>query len=117
MTGYEVYRRCLSLLGYTSAENETVSCKALLTRMPDIINSIAADLNIEEIPELTSPINADSKRLDALCCGCTMLLALSEGDGAKNKLFAEIYNSKRGAVLSKTGAIEDRLPKTSDGGI
>ena len=116
MTGFDIFRRCVVLLGYSNNAEETVSGKALLSRMPDIINQIALDLKIEPIVELSSKIDADKDVLDALCNGCTMLLALSEGDGAKNQLFATIYNAKRAAVLGGSYTKSDVMPTPSDGG-
>jgi hypothetical protein len=43
------------------------------------------------------------------------MLALVEGDGAKNEIFTKIYNSKRAAALSKVEKIQDKLPITTDG--
>ena len=44
-----------------------------------------------------------------------MLLAVSEGETEKNKLFAQIYNAKRAAVLCETQSVEDKLPSVSYG--
>ena len=45
-----------------------------------------------------------------------MLMAFSEGDTGKDKLFTEIYNAKRAALLSKTDYVIDNLPVTESGG-
>ena len=117
MTGNDIFKRSLNLLGYTPTEQEAVSSKALLTRMPDILNQILSDLGLSELTDLSQNIKATPIQLDAVCCGCTMLLALSDGDNTKNRIFTEIYNAKRAAALSKTGQRQDTLPYTCDGGI
>ncbi|MEE1238872.1 MAG: hypothetical protein UHO61_02985 [Acutalibacteraceae bacterium] len=117
MTGHDIYNRCMALLGYTAAENEAILGKTFLGRMPEIINQIAADLKLSGVETLDTEIDATAAKTDALCYGCTMLLALSENDGAKNQLFANIYNAKRSAALGHTATIEDVLPSTVSGGI
>ena len=117
MTGFEIYKRCLALLGYTSSDDETVQSKTLLSRMPEIINQIALDLRLEPISSLSSKIDAEAEILDALCNGCAMLLALSEGDGGKNQLFATIYNSKRASALGGSYIKSDVLPSPFGGGV
>ena len=116
MTGNDIFKRCLALLGYTQAESEAVSCKALLNRMPEIIASICFDLKITPVFDLEGEITANDTQLDALCCGCTMLLALSEGEGGKHRLFTELYNARRAAALSEISTVKDCLPVT-DGGL
>ena len=116
MTGNDIFKRCLSLLGYTSP-NETQSTSALLSRMPDILNQILSDLKMPLVKNLTQTIEGTPLQIDAVCCGCAMLLAFSDGDARKNRVFTEIYNGRRAAALSKTGKISDTLPYTCDGGI
>lgn len=116
MTGFDVYKRCLALLGYTSADEETIEGKTLISRMPEIINQIALDLRLEPQINLSSNIEAETEILDALCNGCAMLMALSEGDSAKNQLFATIYNSKRASALGGSYIKRDVLPSPFGGG-
>lgn len=117
MTGNDIFKRSLSLLGYTPTEQEAVSSKALLLRMPDILNQILSDLSLSEVTELSQNIEATPLQLDAICCGCTMLFALSDGDNTKNRIFTEIYNARRAAALSKAEQRQDTLPHTCDGGM
>jgi hypothetical protein len=53
--------------------------------------------------------------MDGVCSGVAMLLALSESDGEKHKIFCEIYNAKRGMLLSKNSKIEDVIPLVEGG--
>lgn len=116
MTGFDIFKKCLALLGYSHHESETVAGESLLSRMPHILNQIALDLKITPIEDLSTKINVDGAVLDALCNGCAMLLALSEGDGAKNQIFTAIYNSKRASVLSESYTKSDVLPAPLNGG-
>jgi hypothetical protein len=115
MTGYDIYKKVLSISGYSASDQADFSQQVILERMPDIINQICFDLKIPSISELENIIGATPKQIDALCYGVAMLLAVSEGETEKNKLFAQIYNSKRAAVLCETQSVEDKLPYISYG--
>ncbi|MBR6533389.1 MAG: hypothetical protein IKT44_03075 [Clostridia bacterium] len=115
MTGNDVYRRVLGILGYLNTNIINANEDNLLKRAPDIINQICMDLKIPQIERLSDKIEANEVTLDALCYGTAMLMSLVEGDGAKNQVFTSIYNSKRAAALSKTQKIEDKLPFVSYG--
>ena len=115
MTGYDIYKRVLGLLGYLNANYTNGGNENFLKRALDIINQICLDLNIPQINFLSDKIVADDKKLDALCYGSAMLMALVESDGAKNELFAKLYNAKRSIALSSKDSIEDKLPFTSYG--
>ncbi len=115
MTGNEVLSRVFNLLGYINSASAKIVNDNLFKRGPDVINQICNDLNINCIIGLSDKINADSKSLDALCYGVAMIMALVEGDGDKNKVFADIYNAKRATVLSSKEFIEDKLPIVSYG--
>ncbi len=115
MTGYDIYKRVLNISGYLNNGDGIVGEQALVKRMPDIINQICNDLKISEINFLEEKINATQPQLDALCYGTAMLLSLSEGETEKNRLFTQIYNSKRTIVLSQNEKIEDTLPSVSYG--
>ncbi len=110
MTGNDIYRRVLGLLGYLNTNTLTANDDNLLKRAPDIINQVCMDLKIPQIKRLSEKIEANDTAIDALCYGTAMIMALVEGDGAKNQLFTQIYNAKRSSVLSHTEKIEDKLP-------
>lgn len=115
MTGYDIYKRVLALLGYLNAADVVVGEENLFKRSLDVINQICFDLNIETINSLSCKIEANEIKIDALCYGVAMILSLIEGDGAKNKLFAQIYNAKRSKALSKSDTVQDKLPKMNYG--
>lgn len=115
MTGFDVYNRCMALLGYTYQEGEIVVGKTLKARFPEIFNQILLDLKIEPTEDLSVDISLDLKQMDALINGCAMLLSLSEGDVDKNKLFTALYNGKRSSALAEKSLIEDTIPNVSGG--
>ncbi len=115
MTGNELYHRVLGLLGYLDVSIVRAGEDNLLKRAPEIINQVCLDLKIPEIKTLSDNIVASNTSLDALCYGVAMIMSLVEGDGAKNQIFASIYNAKRATALSKTEKIEDKMPFVSYG--
>ncbi len=115
MRGNDVYRRVLALLGYLNTDKVIAGEENLLNRVNDIINQICIDLKIPQIKLLSDEITATPETVEALCYGVAMLMALEDGDGVKNQLFAQIYNSKRASVLSKKETVEDKLPFISYG--
>ena len=115
MNGYELYEKVLTRLGYNKSGTIGAEQK-FLSPFLEFANQIAADLKLAEIKNFETPLNFTAQEADALCCGVVMLMAFSEGDTDKNKLFTEIYNAKRAALLSKTDYVIDNLPVTESGG-
>lgn len=115
MTGNELYKRVLILLGYYGNETIKTDTDYLLKRVPDIMNQICLDLKIPPLQKLSDNINANAAKTDALCYGTAMLLTLVEGDGEKNELFTKMYNAKRATALSEKEMVEDKLPNVSYG--
>ena len=115
MNGYDLYEKVLIRLGYNN-ENTVGTDQRFFSSFLELSNQIANDLKLAEIKDFETPLGLTAQETDALCCGTAMLLAFSEGDGNKNKLFTEIYNAKRAALLSKTDYIIDNLPFTESGG-
>lgn len=115
MTGNDIYKRTLALLGYLNTSMVTPSGDMLLKRIPDVMDQVCFDLRIPTIKQLSQELDATEAECDALCYGTAMIVALMEGDGAKSEIFTKIYNAKRAAVLSRVGRIEDKLPTVSDG--
>lgn len=115
MTGYDIYNKVLNLSGNRNHIEDDFSEQIMLERMPDIINQICFDLKIPLIKVLENEIIATEPQIDALCYGTAMLLSLSEGETEQNRLFTQIYNAKRAAVLSEIQKIQDSLPTVSYG--
>lgn len=110
MSGYDIFKKALLRLSYTKFENN-LSVKAL-----EFINQICIDLKLPAVENLSQEMNLSADIAEAVCCGLAMLLSLSEGDSEKNRIYTNMYNSKRAAVLSKTTYVEDVLPNFENGG-
>ena len=115
MTGYDVYKRVLNMSGYLNNDYIILDEQSLIIRIVDMINQICVDLKIDAISGLEDQIKTENYKVDALCYGVAMLLSISDNEPQKNALFTQIYNSKRGAVLSQKEYIEDKLPTISGG--
>ena len=117
MTGQDIYKRCMALMGYTVSEGEIISDQTLISRFTEFINQIALDLKLSPINSLSDKITTTPAKTDALYYGTAMLLSLSEGETTKNQFFANIYNSKRITALSENSNISDVLPNVDSGGV
>ena len=117
MTGYDLYKRCMALMGYVTSSDEAISDHTLISRFTEIINQVALDLKIPPIGTLSEEISISEAKKDALCYGAAMVLSFSEGDMTKNQFFTKIYNSKRSIALSEVTKISDILPSVGSGGI
>ena len=104
-SGQDVFERALRLLNYTDAYGQPDGelYASLFKRGKAAVNQIYADLwhvaRVDDFVPLTSmeqAIQLPSKQLqDVMPYGVAMLLALSEGDGDNQQLYADIYNRKR----------------------
>lgn len=110
MTGNDIYKKALALLGYTETKLEPISKRADGDKVLSLINLILCDLKCEEIPNLESEIKISSAKSEALSYGTAMLVALTEGDSSKNIIFTAVYNAKRSAALSALTHISDVMP-------
>lgn len=115
MTGYDVMKRATSLLGYSGGEGDPAESDSAALKGLEIIKQLSMDLRFGEISSLSESLDIPQSKTEALCYGMAMLLALTEGDANKNRLFAEIYNAKRGAALAETANIKDCLPTSTVG--
>ena len=115
MTGYDIYKRAINLLGYSENGKSIVLNDSIFDRSLDLINQIAEDINLPRIASLSEKFVIESKNLQALCFGTAMLIAISEGDSAKAGMFSQIYNAKRAAALNIISTVEDCLPTVSNG--
>ncbi len=114
MTGYDVYKKICALLGYSFTD--TTANDRRLVRMQEIIEQISLDLKFESPKNLSQEIIIQAKKKEALIYGAAMMLAVTEGDSGKTKMFAQLYNSKRSTALCEKETLSDALPTTSDGG-
>ncbi len=116
MTGFEIYRRAMSLLGYTNSSGDISDSSVLLNRTADALHHICVDLGLKAPKILSEALEVDEKQCDAVVCGVAMLLSLGQGDSEMNGIFTSLYNSKRAAVKAQSNKISDVLPAL-DGGM
>lgn len=115
MTGYDIIKRAMNLLGYSGNSDDPGRAVGETAKGAQIINQLLLDLNYGDIVSLSESLDISHSAEDALCYGTAMLLAITEGDAEKNRVFAEIYNAKRSAALAKTDTVKDCLPKVTVG--
>ncbi|MEE1238698.1 MAG: hypothetical protein UHO61_02105 [Acutalibacteraceae bacterium] len=115
MMGYNLIKRAKNLLGYSGNEGDPDEGVGQANKGLEIINQLLLDLNCEGISSLSDIIAISPAKEEALCYGTAMLLALTEGDADRNRLFTEIYNAKRATALAKTEIVKDCLPKVTEG--
>lgn len=115
--GYDLYKRVLNLLGYMYSDDSITSDNLLYKRALYAINQILSDLGQNEIADMNCEIKLSKPQLDALIYGVAMLLSIIGGDGERNRLFTNLYNAKRGAVLNRVDAVADAMPKVDGGAI
>jgi len=110
MKGYDIFYRAITLLGYSDRESEDITVARLIKSAPDIISQISVDLKCFPVSSLSDEIEISLIKQDALFYGVAMLLALIDGDIELNRVFTNIYNSKRTTALSEIGTVKDNLP-------
>ena len=115
MTGYDIYKRAVNLLGYGGNGGTIIVNDTIFERSLDLINQIAEDINLKKTASLSEEFNVESKYLQALCYGTAMLIAISQGDSVKGSMFSQIYNAKRATALNHISTVEDSLPTVSNG--
>lgn len=120
MTGQEVFKQAMRLLGYTDTFGETDSAQntELYKQGLAIINQLIADLSVAASGTMAPPlcslrddISLDARAVrDVLPYGVAMLLAANRGDGDNQRLFAALYDQKRISVRSGYERRTDTLP-------
>lgn len=116
MSGYEIYRKALSLAGMTDTDGAVTDESAMLKRAMDALLHICGDLGIDAPESLSSEIIINDKQTNACVCGMAMLLSLGIGDTAANRMFGELYNAMRAEIKAGKTQRHDVLP-CDDGGI
>ena len=115
MKGYEIYKRVLNLLGYINQDDIITSDDALFRRALYAMNQILADLKQDGVKDLNYDINISKSAEEALVYGMAMMLSLIGGDSELNRVFTQVYNSKRSSALSEITAVTDVLPTVVEG--
>lgn len=117
MTGTEIFKKALILLGYTDSLGEVSAGNRLLVRALTVVNTVYADLFYITRGEGFAPLRSLSERIllperalyDVMPYGVAAQLAQSESDGDSQQLFVLLYNQKRTA-LTGGGRIADSIP-------
>nr|DAX69602.1 MAG TPA: hypothetical protein [Caudoviricetes sp.] len=108
MTGQEMFEKALKLLSYTEPDGSSDS--SLVMRALSIINAVYADIffifeneGFTPLYSLSDEIGLPERVLrDVMPYGVAMHLALGEGDGLNEQVFATLYNSKRASLGPET---------------
>ncbi len=121
MTGQEVFKQAISLLGYTDTlgEPDSVQHTELYKRGLAIVNQLLCDLSKAESGVMAAPLTtlrqplpiSDASARDILPYGVAMLLAASQGDGDHQALFAALYDQKRAGIRRGYERRADALPR------
>ena len=124
MTGLEVFKRALRLLGYTDSGGETDAAASgeLYKRGLAIVDQLCADLAKAETGRLSAPVLSLNAPLplspyaarQVLPYGVAMMLAAARGDGDSQQLFAAMYTQKRLLLRRENDRRTDVLPRGCD---
>ncbi len=124
MTGNEVFRQAMRLLGYTDTLGDPDSALngELYKRGLAVLNQLMCDLSLSESGKIAPPLTSLRQELplsertarDVLPYGVAMLLAAAEGDGDNQQLFAALYDQKRVSVRQSYERRTDTLPRGCD---
>ncbi|MCQ2440499.1 MAG: hypothetical protein MJ076_01195 [Clostridia bacterium] len=113
MTGYDIYKKAMLLLGYTDDKGEPQDNGRMYARALNAINQIGDDLCcMPPLSGLFKPVRIPKKALDAIAYGVGMLLSFSDGNSEKNSVLSEIYNAKRAIAKASVSSVKDVLPNT-----
>ncbi len=124
MTGKDVFRQAMRLLGYTDTLGDLDSAQngELYKRGLAVINQLLCDLSLSESGKMAPPLISLKDELplsertvrDVLPYGVATLLAAAEGDGDNQQMFAALYDQKRVSVQQAYERRTDTLPRGCD---
>ncbi len=115
MTGYDIYKKSCSALGYFNLEEGHSPLRGDAAK--DMINQICGDLKLKPIKSLSEELSFTQNQLQALIYGLCMLLSTALRDSDGNGAYSRLYKVKRATLLAESVSREDVLPKPSDGGL
>ncbi|MBQ9964059.1 MAG: hypothetical protein IJP14_02955 [Clostridia bacterium] len=124
MTGQDVLRRALQLLGYTDSfgEPDGRNHAEVYKRALAVTEQLVCELCVQTGATLPAPLRSLREELPlpphivrgVLPYGVAMHLAAAEGDGDNQALFAALYDQKRTAMQRHLEHRTDRLPRGWD---
>lgn len=117
MTGNEMMKKALTLLGYTDSTGEISGEQRFRSRALTVLNGVYSDLfyikhrdGFVPLKNITDNIVLSERELnDVMPYGVAAFLAQSESDGDQQQTFILLYNSKR-AALTQSEAVGDVIP-------
>lgn len=117
MTGSEMMKKALTLLGYNDSTGEISGEQRFRSRALTVLNNIYADLfyikhseSFVPLKQITDNIVLPERELnDVMPYGVAAFLAQSESDGDQQQIFISLYNSKR-AALTQSETVGDVIP-------
>lgn len=117
MTGAEMIKKALTLLGYTDSSGDVSGSERFKTRSIPVLNAIYSDLfytrkssGFVPLKSINDEIDLPERALnDVMPYGVASMLAQSEGDGDQQQTFVMLYNQKRNA-MNNSGAVRDAIP-------
>lgn len=116
MTGTDVLKKALALLGYSDAGGNPQLSERVTKRAVPLINLVYNDLrrisNFDAAPitHLSDEIVLPDDAVDVAACGVASYVALSEGDDLMQAVWSAEYTSRR-TTLSNVMEIENVLPQ------
>lgn len=115
MTGNEILRRALGLLGYAESNGNMQLPQRILQKALPLINLVYGDvaricgLEKERLNSLSDEFELSDKAADVFVCGAAAYIAGSEGDDNAQALWMIEYHARR-TTLSKVTEYRDVLP-------
>ena len=117
MTGNEMMKMALTVLGYTDSTGEISGDQRFRSRALTVLNGVYSDLfyikhrdGFIPLKNTTDNIVLPERELnDVMPYGVAAFLAQSESDGDQQQTFILLYNSKR-AALTQSEAVGDVIP-------
>lgn len=123
MTGNDIVRQALGLLGYADrCDGGVPGGERLHKRALAYVNHIAADVwyigsNEPFVPltDLGAPLPFSPRVIHTvLPLGVAMLFAQAEGDGDNQTLYASLYDQRRSSAASASARVTDALPEVGE---
>lgn len=119
-TGNDVFRRAMSLLGYTDIDGAVDGAQSaeLFRRGLDIVNQVMAEVWPLERRDAYVPLASIVQEIPlsqyavetVMPYGVAMFLAQADGDGANQQFYASLYQQKRNAAARPCSRRVDVLP-------
>lgn len=111
MTVNDIYSRVLILLGEDGLREELNDDTLSKSHFLSSFNEIMSDLTDEENEYgMYSELDLPQPLRQAALYGTAMLLSLENGQTESNRIFCELYNSKRAAAKGRLKQIKNVIP-------